>query len=169
VLGHRALERVEGGQASGLGLEVHQQYQRFPAPFGPSRPNSSPRSTAKLIPRTASTSLPRPPRSRLRRPRPDRNVRVSSVTSMMDMRAPTRRRHPGSYRRRSRPGRPISLTSLSLTGRSRRPVRNEGFVVSDRAFDPGHERPPVDLSVGRLGQALHRQHLVGHRGRRPGD
>ena len=28
----------------------------LPAPFGPSRPNSSPSSTAKLIPRTASTS-----------------------------------------------------------------------------------------------------------------
>jgi hypothetical protein len=28
----------------------------LPAPFGPSSPNSSPRSTAKSIPRTASTS-----------------------------------------------------------------------------------------------------------------
>ena len=27
----------------------------LPAPFGPSRPNSSPRPTEKLIPRTAST------------------------------------------------------------------------------------------------------------------
>jgi hypothetical protein len=29
----------------------------FPAPFGPRRPNSSPASTEKLTPRTASTSV----------------------------------------------------------------------------------------------------------------
>ena len=52
----------------------------LPAPFGPSRPKSSPRPTSKLIPRSASTSL------RLRRKMPvrERYVRASSVTTIAD-------------------------------------------------------------------------------------
>ena len=58
----------------------------LPAPLGPSSPNSSPRSTVKLTPRTASTTR------RLARQMPDldRNERVNCSTSMTDIPPPCR-------------------------------------------------------------------------------
>ena len=50
----------------------------LPAPFGPSSPKSSPRSTSKLIPRSASTSVRRCRTMPLR----ERYVRQSSLTSI---------------------------------------------------------------------------------------
>ena len=56
----------------------------LPAPLGPSRPKSSPRSTSNEIPRTASTSFFAPRRSPVRAT----YVRVSASTSMTGMRLP---------------------------------------------------------------------------------
>src|SRR6185312_17562145 len=53
----------------------------LPAPFGPRRPNSSPRSTANETPRTASTSSAR----RRRTPVDVRYVRRSSMASITAM------------------------------------------------------------------------------------
>ena len=50
----------------------------LPAPFGPSSPNSSPRSTEKLTPRNASTTAAR----RRKAPVRERYLRVSSSTSI---------------------------------------------------------------------------------------
>lgn len=57
----------------------------FPAPFGPSSPNSSPRPTKKLTPRSALTSTI----ERRNTPVRDRYVRQRASTSMADIEART--------------------------------------------------------------------------------